>query len=109
VSDPVPPRRPEAWTIFGRWRRPSPLGRAIGVALLLISLALTVWWAAAEPRVPPDGADGRTTPLGLGAAEQPVEHVVVDPAGVARLDVDAGAEVTPPAPVGPRDLGPQEP
>jgi hypothetical protein len=63
VPRPVPPHRPEAWTVFGRWRRPSPFGRALGVALLLLSLALTVWWASTEGRVPADGP-----PAAFGAA-----------------------------------------
>ena len=60
------PRRPSApppdvWTVFGRWRRPTRAGRALGVALLLLSLLLTVRWAIDPARAPVDPAPGSAT------------------------------------------------
>lgn len=51
------PRDPpdEAWTVFGRWRRRSRNSRRLGLALLILSLLLTLIWARApRPALDPE-------------------------------------------------------
>lgn len=82
---PPPKRRSdEAWTVFGRRRRPRPAQRRLGAALLLVALILTVLWAR-TPRQPlhDDGPTGRPAPPASARAWVPA-NAVPAPAAVGR-------------------------
>jgi endonuclease/exonuclease/phosphatase family metal-dependent hydrolase len=84
VPRPGPPRPPDAWTVFGRWRRPSPLGRGIGIALLLLSLLLTARWANDARTMPDTAAPGPASGAMAGVPmPPPVGPAPVGPAPAA--------------------------
>lgn len=80
----------EVWTVFGKWRRRSAASKRVGVALLLLSLLLTLIWAR-TPRSAPT-LDDATAPPGIVAVVDAAACAPDAPPGALPISLPLASE-----------------